>query len=70
MIIMENNKTIYLKTDDGKVINEKYIKWIKKMSECLEICIKSDGCSGQVDTHKICKINSFNSYNILNKHFN
>jgi len=24
------DKTIYIKTDDNKVINEKYIRWIKK----------------------------------------
>ena len=28
-IIMEN-KTTYIKTDDNKVIKEKYIRWVKK----------------------------------------
>jgi len=59
----------YLKTDNNKVINEKYIKWIKKIDECLEVCTKSIGC-GIGDTHKICKINNSDSYNKLNKHFN
>jgi hypothetical protein len=27
---MENNQSIYLKTDDNRVINEKYIRWVQK----------------------------------------
>ena len=68
---MENNKTTYLKTDDNKIINEKYIKWVKKMSDCLEVCVKSTGCNinDGSTTHKICKINNLHSYNKLNKFF-
>lgn len=65
---MENNQT-YIKTDDNKIVNEKCIKWVQKMGECLEVCTKSIGCSGDAkskDTHKICKLDS---YNKLNKHF-
>jgi hypothetical protein len=66
---MENNQT-YIKTDDNKIINEKCIKWVHKMGECLEVCTKSIGCCVQNgDTHKICKINNLDSYNKLNKHF-
>jgi hypothetical protein len=69
-IIMENNKTLYLKTDDNIIVNEKCIKWVKKMSDCLEVCIKSTGCNvNNENTHKICKINNMDSYNKLNKHF-
>ena len=39
------------------------------MSECLEVCTKSVGCSGNDDTHKICKSNNPDSYNTLNKYF-
>lgn len=69
--IMENNDTSYLKTDDNKILNEKQIRWVKKMSECLEVCTRSIGCSGNNsgDTHKICKLNNLDSYNKLNKHF-
>ena len=63
---MEN---IYLKTDDEKIINEKCIKWINKINDCLYVCTKSSGCVGIIDTHKICKINNLDSYNKLNKHF-
>lgn len=67
---MENNKTLYVKTDDNKIINEKCIRWVKKMSECLEVCTKSNGCNSELgNTHKICKINNLDSYNKLNKHF-
>jgi hypothetical protein len=67
---MENNKMLYLKTDDNKIINEKSILWVKKMSECLEVCVKSTGCNIDTrDTHKICKLNNLYSYNKLNKHF-
>ena len=66
---MENNNTLYLKTDDNKIIKEHYIRWVKKMSECLEVCMRSNGCSGDRDTHRICKLNNPDSYNRLNKHF-
>jgi len=67
---MENNQS-YIKMDNNIIINEKCIKWVKKIDECLDVCIKSTGCSlrSGVDTHKICKINNSDSYNKLNKHF-
>ena len=67
---IENNKVSYIKADDNKIINEKCIKWVKKLSDCLEVCTKSLGCSiNSGDTHKICKINNLDSYNKLNKFF-
>lgn len=66
---MENTSTIYLKTDDNKIINEKCIRWVKKMNDCLAVCIKSNGCYGDHDTHKICKLYNVDSYNKLNKYF-
>lgn len=60
----------YIKVDNNKIINESCIRWIKKMDECLEICIKVHGCHGNlIDTHKICKINNYDSYTKLNKSF-
>jgi hypothetical protein len=59
----------YIKTDDNKIINEMHIRWVKKMSECLEVCTKSTGCSTGTETHKICKINNEKCYHKLNKHF-
>jgi hypothetical protein len=66
---MNNNKNSYLKSDDNKIINEKYIRWVKKMSECLEVCTKFDGCLSGHTTQRICKINNPDSYNKLNKEF-
>jgi len=66
---MENNKTSYLKADDNKIINEKHIRWVKKISDCLEVCTKSIGCDINGGTHKICKLNNIDSYNKLNTHF-
>ena len=65
---MENDK-VYLKTDDNKIINEKQIIWVKKMSECLEVCTMSTGCIAGNGTHKICKINNPHSYDKLNIFF-
>jgi hypothetical protein len=71
-----NNNTFYIKTDDNKIINEKHIRWVQKMGDCLEVCTKSIGCSVNVkngdthrDTHRICKLNNLDSYNKLNKFF-
>ena len=64
-----NNTNSYLKTDDNTIINEKCIRWVKKMSECLEVCTKTNGCYGNGDTRKICKSNNLASYNKLNRFF-
>ncbi len=69
---MENNQSSFIKTDDGKVINEKHIRWIKKIGDCLEVCIKSNGCISQrpfPNSHTICKLNNPISYNKLNQFF-
>jgi hypothetical protein len=66
---MENNNVSFLKTDDNKIINEKCIRWVKKMEECLQVCMKSDGCEGAKDTHKICKETNPISYKKLYRHW-
>jgi hypothetical protein len=58
----------YIKVDDNKIINEKHIKWVKKIDECLRICTKSDGCVKR-QTHALCKVNNEESYLKLNAHF-
>ena len=74
---MDNNLNIYntktkissfIKADDGVIINEKYIRWIKKIDECLYVCTNPKGCNLD-NTHKICKINSTYSYNKFDKYF-
>ena len=69
---MENNidNVTYLKADNNKIINERAIKWVKKIDECLILCTRSQGCSDKGDdTHRICKQNNYNSYMKLNKQF-
>ena len=66
---MGKNKVSYVRTDDNKIINEKCIKWVKKMNDCLEVCVRSNGCKERINTHHICKAHSPESYNKLNKHF-
>jgi hypothetical protein len=39
------------------------------MDDCLEVCIKTSGCTPK-DTHKICKINNPSNYNKLKEHLN
>lgn len=34
----------YIRTDDDILLNEKKILWIKIIDECLEVCVKSNGC--------------------------
>jgi len=64
------DKDLFIKTDDNKVINERHIRWVKKMNDCLEVCTKSTGCSKENgNTHIICKLNSPDSYYRLNELF-
>ena len=66
---MENNKNSYVKTDNNRIINENHIRWIEKMGDCLEVCVKSTGCVSMIGTHKICKLNNPDCYNKLVKYF-
>ena len=63
----------FIRTDADKLINENFIKWIKRNNEgneCMEVCMKADGCFGNfIDTHKISKLKNPNSYNKLNKYY-
>jgi hypothetical protein len=71
-MIMEHCRPVqYIKVGacNETIINEAYIRWVKKMNECLEVCTRTLGCDGNGDTHSICKSNNLESYNKLNKHF-
>ena len=65
---MKNSKIRYVKCDDNIIINENWIKWIRKVDDCLYVCTKPNGCH-EKDTLKICKINSVESYKKFNKYF-
>lgn len=64
------NKEIdtYVVTDDQFALNQKHIRWIKKMEDCLSVCSKSDGCEVRM-AHKICKDKSPAAYEKLNRIF-
>ena len=67
---MENNKITYLTTDDNRIINANAIRWVQKMSDCLEVCLRTQGCNvKEGSTIRICKSNNPDSYNTLNKYF-
>ena len=65
------NNINFIKVDNNTIVNINAIRWIKKMDDCLAVCSKSDGCIiNNRDTHKICKINNYDSYALFNKYFN
>ena len=66
---MNTNSSSFLRTDNNAIIRENAILWVKKMDECLQICMKTNGCDGIKDTHNICKIKNPTSYYKLNAHF-
>lgn len=66
---MEPNKTSFIRTDNNVILNERCIRWVKKMDECLAICSRSDGCILHKETLRVCKINNADSYNRLNQYF-
>ena len=53
---MEKTHISYIKTDDNKILNEKCIRWVKKMGECLEGCTIQTRCTVGINTHQICKL--------------
>lgn len=68
MYIMEREQNTYLKADNNTIINEKFIRWVKKMDECMKVCLKMDGCN-KMNTISVCKINNPDSYERLNALF-
>jgi hypothetical protein len=68
---MDNTQIKFIKTDDNTIVNENWIRWVKKWGDCLEVCSKANGCCISIpnNTHKICKQNNLDSYMYLNKYF-
>jgi hypothetical protein len=66
---MEENKNSFIKADNNRVVNEKFIRWIQKIDQCLEVCSKMEGCAIGTGTSTICKLNNPDSYEKLNKLF-
>jgi hypothetical protein len=48
----------------------KYIRWIKKIDECMNICSRMNGCDvNDGSSLRVCKLYNPSSYNKLNKLF-
>ena len=58
----------FIKADGNTMINIKYIRWVKKIDECLQICTKSNGCD-KYSIHDLCKYSNYDNYIKLNKLF-
>jgi len=39
------------------------------MGDCMEVCMRTDGCVLKTSTHTICKLYNLDSYNKLNIKF-
>jgi hypothetical protein len=53
--------TKFIQIDDGRMLNEERITWIKNIQECMHICAKNDGCRN-METITICKDKQPKSY--------
>jgi hypothetical protein len=58
----------YIAVDDGRLLNEDHIIWIRKVEECMRLCAKPVGCS-PLETHSVCKAVQPRSYDRLSKLF-
>ena len=67
--LIMNGKYDYIKAEENKYVNPKFIRWIQQTNDCYNICSKSTGCALD-DTHKICKFNNPTSYNKINELIN
>jgi hypothetical protein len=66
---MDNIKAEYIKTEENKYVNLKFIRWIHQTNECYKICSKTDGCSSN-QTHRVCKFDNPTSYNKIDELIN
>lgn len=64
----DSSGNTYLKVQEDHLINEKYIKWLRKYDECVFVCNKPDGCMWS-DTYKVCKGSNPTTYDKLNRLF-
>ena len=67
---IDNKQHTFLKAHGNKVLNERHIRWIQKIGECMEVCTRSDGCNVNLNsTTRVCKEYNPASYEKLNKYF-
>jgi hypothetical protein len=50
--------TKYIRSDNGTMIHDRAIVWMRQIEECIHVCTRKTGCSEhpvQGTTHSICK---------------
>ena len=52
----------YIKADQDKFINEKFIRWIQRFNDSMEVCVKFNGCTIGVDTIRVSRVYHPESY--------
>ena len=52
----------YIKADQDKFINEKFIRWIQRFNDSMEVCVKFNGCTIGVDTIRVSRVMHPESY--------
>jgi len=52
---MDNKQSKYIQIDHKTFINKIHIKWVEQMNDCMEVCVRGDGCRVG-ETHRICKL--------------
>jgi len=59
----------FLSIDDNILINERCVRWVKKMDECIYVCDKLYGCNDVNGTYKICKETNPRNYEVWSQKF-
>ncbi len=59
----------FIKADENKYINTKFIRWIDEIGQCYYICNRMDGCSINT-TSRVCKAKNPESYEKIKKIIN
>lgn len=60
----------FLSIDDNILINERCVRWVKKMDECMYVCDKLYGCNDVNGTYKICKDTHPRNYEVWERKYN
>jgi len=64
-------KYLKISPEGGKdmIINENFIRYVKRDNNCFLVCSKFNGCDKD-SLLKVCKHDAFESWTKLNKYFN
>ena len=59
----------FIQIDDGRMVNEDRILWVRQMEECMRVCAKPHGCA-LLEAYSVCKNKRPESYERLLQLFN